>query len=132
MGRSLHRFPTDPDLCKQWVIKIKRADFAYRDVTRHSRLCSDHFTDSDYQTSPSLLKSLGLTTSKPLLKSDAVPSVFVHNMPAKERRSEALMKRRKLQVSITEIHIYFCQLWIDMRSIMADHDYHDSSCVNTC
>ncbi len=104
-GVHFHTFPKDPGLLKQWVIKINRADFGIKDVKKSSRLCSDHFLPSDYECSPELMKSFGLKPI-PTLNKNAVPSVFAHKPVAvKERRSDAVMKRRKLQVWNVQ-HVY--------------------------
>ncbi|XP_054269382.1 THAP domain-containing protein 1-like [Macrosteles quadrilineatus] len=65
-GISFHKFPHhDPDLLKKWVLSMKRKKFT---PSKYSRLCSKHFTQESYQLRPN--------ASYPLLKEDAVPTVF--------------------------------------------------------
>ncbi len=93
----MHTFPKDNTLRKTWVHLCGRADFTVKDVTHTSRLCSKHFKDSDYMISPSVAKSVGMSF-KPTLIPGAVPSIFTHRPMQRERCSQAVMKRRKLQV----------------------------------
>lgn len=68
-----HRFPKDEQICKQWIQKCKRNDkFNYRT----SSICSDHFTEDDYQRD---LKAelLKLQPNKKL-NPFAVPSLNLH------------------------------------------------------
>ncbi|KAF6210090.1 hypothetical protein GE061_015846 [Apolygus lucorum] len=64
-GISFHTFPKDPELRQKWVIATKRKDFS---PTRDTRLCSMHFSADAYQLRPN--------ASYPLLKSDAIPTIF--------------------------------------------------------
>lgn len=50
---------------KKWIEAIKRKNFK---PSQHSRICSDHFTNEDFQIRPG--------ASRPLLRLDATPSVF--------------------------------------------------------
>lgn len=57
-------FPKDDIRCRQWVIKIRRANFS---VSKYSRICSKHFTKDCFDT-----EKFGGTW----LKEDAVPTLF--------------------------------------------------------
>lgn len=42
---GVHLFPKNPDLKKRWEKAIRRKNFV---ATMHSRICRDHFRESDY------------------------------------------------------------------------------------
>lgn len=72
---STFKFPEDPKLRKEWLIKMKRESF---EPTKHSRICADHFTADCFQQNLAIRTSLG-STFKPRrldLKKDAVPTIF--------------------------------------------------------
>ena len=50
-GHSVHKFPGDPAIRRQWVafVKVKRADFSESSVTKHTVLCGAHFTRESYR-----------------------------------------------------------------------------------
>lgn len=58
-------FPKNKQLLKKWIAAVRRKDW---NPTKHSRLCSFHFTADSYDTSG--------WSSVPKLKSDAVPTIF--------------------------------------------------------
>ena len=76
---SFHRFQKC-ELKKAWLVKIRRDEGQSFTVSEHTRVCSLHFTASDYRT------TLG---DKTVLKDDAVPSVFSWATPVKQRLSRA-------------------------------------------
>ncbi|KAG0431695.1 hypothetical protein HPB47_021551 [Ixodes persulcatus] len=57
-------------------------------------LCTEHFEDEDYKTSPKLLQSLGLPVKQAYLKHGVVPSLFTRKRK-RERHSGAVEKRRR-------------------------------------
>ena len=75
-GRQFVRyfsFPKNAELSKQWVIRLKRDQWV---PSPYSRLCSDHFFDSDF-TERSLNKVISATSVKRvqlLLRKGAVPN----------------------------------------------------------
>lgn len=78
-GISFHKFPANPKLRKEWVIKMKREYFV---PTQHSTVCSDHFTLDSFtkDSDPVFRKSLGLPDQhKRKLREGAVPTLFYHN-----------------------------------------------------
>ncbi|KAL5245952.1 hypothetical protein ACI65C_013360 [Semiaphis heraclei] len=82
-GQSTHffRFPhSNEELMKKWIEAIKRKNFK---PSQHSRICSDHFTNDDFQIRPD--------ASRPLLRLDATPSVF----PAFPPYYQKVKKQRK-------------------------------------
>ncbi|XP_013148523.1 PREDICTED: THAP domain-containing protein 1-like [Papilio polytes] len=64
-GLSFHRFPRDANVKEMWIKVIPMS--STRKLTNASVVCSKHFKDQDYVA--------GL--SRPVLKHDAVPSVFL-------------------------------------------------------
>jgi hypothetical protein len=69
---SFFSFPKDEARKDLWVQYCQRRDFV---VTKHSKICSKHFTSSQYLRLPSRLAELGYTNARALLKEDAVPDV---------------------------------------------------------
>ncbi|KAH7946795.1 hypothetical protein HPB52_004266 [Rhipicephalus sanguineus] len=61
----MFRFPANPGRRRLWLAQVKRDDW---EPTSASRICSDHFKDSDYE----LRRQNGLKKLRP----DAVPTVF--------------------------------------------------------
>ena len=121
---STFKFPEDPKLRKEWLIKMKRESF---EPTKHSRICADHFTADCFQQNLAVRTSLG-STFKPRrlnLKKDAVPTIFNFEKKRKygeeqgdspknktaargnpeERVRPAFAKRRRLEVRFF-FHLY--------------------------
>lgn len=69
---AVFQFPSDPLLRDEWINAVRRKDFI---PTSASKICIEHFLDRDFETSPSLLKTLGIK-KKLRLNRDAVPSIF--------------------------------------------------------
>jgi hypothetical protein len=76
---SFHKFPQNEELQKKWIKANPRKDFV---VTKHSRLCSLHFTESDFITertdSNSRRRRKHATTqlTRRYLSECAVPTIF--------------------------------------------------------
>jgi len=79
---TFHSFPQDKDLRDKWIRINPRKDFV---PSKHSKICSLHFTDGDFieerHGSNSRRRKKFSKLKCRYLKSDAVPSVF-HNAPA--------------------------------------------------
>uniref|UniRef100_H2MB73 THAP domain-containing protein 1 n=2 Tax=Oryzias latipes TaxID=8090 RepID=H2MB73_ORYLA len=72
IGKQLFRFPKDPERKKKWVVNCQR-DF---EPTPHSRLCQDHFEQSQFEE---IAKS---SAGRKKLKPNAIPTLFcVRNPP---------------------------------------------------
>ncbi|XP_021200910.3 uncharacterized protein LOC110384118 isoform X2 [Helicoverpa armigera] len=65
-----HTFPKDPKLRRLWEKATNKENFK---ASKHSRLCSAHFTESDYID---VCLSTGMTPFHRYLKKTAVPSIF--------------------------------------------------------
>lgn len=93
-------FPKDPQRHRAWTHYCKRQDFT---PSKYSRICSKHFTESQYSRHPAKLAELGYPGAKAALKDDAIPDipVAVDNekgpSTSKKPRS-AFEKRRKREV----------------------------------
>ncbi|XP_069683606.1 uncharacterized protein [Periplaneta americana] len=70
MGKpfAFHQFPNDVKLKKQWLHAIRRKNFDLSNVTKNTRVCSEHFKKDDYQTT--------LMGERSRLKRGSVPSIF--------------------------------------------------------
>lgn len=98
---SFHKFPMkDPHRMKLWLAMIRR-ESSYQ-PTEFSAICSDHFTADCYLRPP--------TSKMPRLRPTAVPTVFAHNPPVKERSSSALEKR--------ELYKVWCY-WLQLHKVNA-------------
>ncbi|CAC5398256.1 unnamed protein product [Mytilus coruscus] len=93
-------FPKDSQRNRAWVHYCKRQDFT---PSKHSRICSKHFTLHQYSRHPERLLELGYPGAKAALKDDAVPDIPVvvdaekgPSSPKKPR--SAFEKRQKRQV----------------------------------
>ncbi len=62
----LHRFPRNPSLRKQWILKCFRKD---QFNPKNARICSQHFLPTDYF----------LVGNSTKLKSNAIPSINISN-----------------------------------------------------
>ena len=71
---SLHRFPSNPILRDKWTKQVNRTR-AHWKPTKHSVLCSEHFTADCFIEEPIIAAKFGISKGK-RLKPDAVPSIF--------------------------------------------------------
>ena len=63
------------EICKRWIVALKREIFL---PSKHTCICSDHFLESDYNYCIPDIKNPSLDHHhQPILKCNAVPSVFV-------------------------------------------------------
>ena len=91
---SYHSFPQNADLRNIWITKCKRADTVN---VRTARICSDHFSEEDYEDG-SRAKFMNEACSKKLKE-----NVFPHlNLPTTladvSGKSQRSIRREKLQV----------------------------------
>ena len=86
---SFHSFPSDKKRKKEWIAKIKRDSGAKFNLTKSTKICSEHFTCDDYTTT---FADLLLPREKPQLKSNAVPSVFSWKAEIHKRTTNASKK----------------------------------------
>lgn len=102
---SFFGFPKDNTRQKLWIHYCRRRDFV---VTKHSKICSKHFSPSQYSRHPSRLAALGYPNARAQLKQDAAPDVpwVTKNKSTriKNKKKSAscgtYRKRRKLEVII--------------------------------
>lgn len=91
-----HTFPRDHKLRRLWIRAAQPSRPSWTPL-KNDFICSEHFLDGDYVTSPAVLKSLGMPFKRQRLKPDAVPSVFSRKRKA-ERTSGAFEKRRRNEI----------------------------------
>ena len=77
---SLHKFPADPELREKWVKQVRKTRAQWT-ATKHSVLCSEHFTDDCFQVDSSIAATFGIP-KKRRLKPDAVPTIFLRQSSA--------------------------------------------------
>lgn len=65
----------DPELLKKWLKALKIDNWT---PTKHFNVCSEHFTEDDYEKSPTGIKLANLLCS-------AVPSMFSDNSNSKQK-----------------------------------------------
>ena len=103
---TFHQWPLkDETLMKQWIQKCRRDIGKHFQVTRHTKICSRHFEESDFLTKP--------TAGKRMLKKGAVPSKFEWsiNKPRRESRkvlssaSAPLLKKTRVKKKRLEFSI---------------------------
>ncbi|XP_025113124.1 uncharacterized protein LOC112575462 isoform X1 [Pomacea canaliculata] len=77
-GISIHSFPSDPSLRKQWVqfVRVCRADFTT--PTRNSVVCERHFAPECYPVTYRLMKQEGFVVRKKDLIPGSVPTIQKH------------------------------------------------------
>ena len=92
-GLSFYSFPKDdePLRQKQWVHYCKRQDFVK--PTKHSKLCSKHFSRDCLERDPEKMKIFGYENALPTLKPDAVPDIPLVLPSPKESKTESQSKR---------------------------------------
>ncbi|KAH9367954.1 hypothetical protein HPB48_011667 [Haemaphysalis longicornis] len=90
-----HSFPKDPRLAAQWTAACKRKGFS---PTKNSQICSDHFPDSAYERSLSLMRENNIPVKGTRLRPGAVPTTCAAERAPPLPRA-AFEKRRKREVS---------------------------------
>ena len=70
---SFHKFPSDPERLKLWIIALKHDKPTN---PKHVRVCSDHRLDEDYWSNQILQSELPGIKAYRVLEKSAVPSVF--------------------------------------------------------
>lgn len=96
-------FPKERARGKSWIRYCKRADFV---PTKHSKICSKHFSASQYARHLEKLAELGYPEARPTLKEEAVPDITIteeknDSSPIGQKQDRpAFEKRRKREVSI--------------------------------
>ncbi|KAH6920280.1 hypothetical protein HPB50_028732 [Hyalomma asiaticum] len=108
-GVCYHKFPANSALRDKWLFVLRRVNWS---PSKNACVCSDHFTPDSYKESVYLREQFGLSTPnyRRLLKSDAVPTVFVHgehspllpDAPTKRRRREVYEQLIQEPPNVTE------------------------------
>ena len=71
---TIFKFPSDPVLRGKWEKQVQRTRADWK-ATKHSHLCSEHFTEDSFEVEPTLAAEFGIP-KKRRLKPGAVPSIF--------------------------------------------------------
>ncbi|CAM4572695.1 unnamed protein product [Leuciscus chuanchicus] len=79
-GHRVHDFPKGKRLIRSWVrfVATKRPDFTAASVTESAVICSEHFTDDDYDPGDMRRLNMGFKCRVKLI-SDAIPSRHSHS-----------------------------------------------------
>lgn len=85
---TLYEFPKDPQLRHEWEKQVQRTRAQWK-ATKHSHLCSEHFTAECFEAESSLAAGFGIKRRKKL-KPGAIPTVF-----HRQSSSQAAMASRK-------------------------------------
>ena len=107
-SKSFHKFPIkNSELCKRWIVALKRENFI---PTKYTCVCSDHFLEAGYNYCIPDKNILSVDHHyKPILKLNAVPSVFVFSANTQKPKRklltirtlptiDPLSKRKKVEV----------------------------------
>ena len=104
-GVSLHMFPKDSSLRRQWAdfVKTKRAKWS--GPTEYSALCSYHFTADCYPFRHRFeMEQMGRAPKKAKLNEDAVPTIHSVNSGTEEERASDSMVHIASDVTTTPKH----------------------------
>jgi hypothetical protein len=90
-----------PKIYRQWLNKIKRSNFT---PSKHSRVCSSHFKESDYECSALLKKQLlsGHGKTKLFLNKDAIPTLRLPDNNENESNRHSLYQEKKNRKEIAD------------------------------
>ena len=97
-GVSLHKFPVDTKVRRQWITQVKKNRANWREPSSYSEVCSDHFTRDSFE----FARDIGIQM-KNILKPDIIPTIFPKpsSSTSKVKRvSTAFKIREKARVSI--------------------------------
>ncbi|XP_025113129.1 uncharacterized protein LOC112575462 isoform X4 [Pomacea canaliculata] len=102
-GISIHSFPSDPSLRKQWVqfVRVCRADFTT--PTRNSVVCERHFAPECYPVTYRLMKQEGFVLSKTERKAEKNLELSIEqrnrtNNPSFPVKNNGPVRRKKLKL----------------------------------
>ncbi|KAI4885526.1 hypothetical protein NFI96_020104 [Prochilodus magdalenae] len=105
---SFHSFPEEETLRKKWLVKIRRENFT---VTKHTKVCSTHFTESDFVVG----------TSRRRLKKGSVPTVFEWNRHTQTNPRLGVWERRERPSNVTSLDDSSAAELLDVS--LQHHDY---------
>ena len=94
---ALFYFPRDKKMQKRWeeIINIHYGKAGLWKLDKNSRVCEDHFEESDIW----ITKSSG----KKCLKAWAIPTIFAHDKKAEEKPKAKLPKSNKNVMELIEM-----------------------------
>ena len=95
-----NKFPTDARLKRAWTLQVQRTKAQWKGPSKHSAVCSDHFSEDCFEPMSVTSKKLGIKM-KQMLKPTGIPSIFKcpSSSPKRlQRPSSALEKRERGRV----------------------------------
>ncbi len=95
-GHSLHEFPKDPDIRRQWIhfVQSKRENFPSASV-KSAVICSAHFEDNCFHGS--LMRSMGFDVKRRVLIPGSIPTI--QPVPTPEQLSTATGRKQMTKSS---------------------------------
>jgi len=89
-GISYHRIPTDPELQRSWIARIRRQNLP---ALKNCYVCSAHFTSDCFELRAQIIGEPSFRR----LKENVIPSIFSFKKPSptKRRASEDRVQRKK-------------------------------------
>ena len=101
-GISLHKFPKESTLRKQWAFAMKRKGFQ---PTNYSFVCSVHFKPEDFEVDEKFQKDRKFVH----LKKNVIPTIFTAGLPshlqAGEKKRRVLQRANQNPTSIVKIKL---------------------------
>ena len=103
---AFFNFPKKQAVRKIWIAKVRRKHWT---PSNSSKLCSNHFEESQFVQNLTVLRYIGWSVKKLELVSDAVPTIFNYMEESKRKASEpprarnAFAKRRRQEVGLQNL-----------------------------
>ena len=92
-GITIHKFPKDPALRKQWEKQVQRKRANWK-ATDSSVLCSEHFTEDCFEKTAAIAAQFGIARKRKLLP-NAVPTIFPRTAATASSKHEVASSSRK-------------------------------------
>ena len=125
---SFHQFPKDTSIWNKWIRNIRRDVGKYFNLNNHTRVCSLHFTEKDYE-----LDKPGRIWKR--LKKEAVPTVFFWGTPKPARcslfRNNTLKTPNVKEESKKSINMDYSYISHDHELALDDENVLASECLET-
>lgn len=89
----LSGFPNDPGLKKKWIVAVRRDQGKKFQITKHTKVCSKHFADSDFFSN--------YASGRRRLKEHAVQSVF--NFPSQRPKVQRPPPKQRCATNVQQL-----------------------------
>ena len=102
---SFFKFPNDIKVRDLWRSKIKRSGGGGKlwMPSKHSKVCSRHFSEDAFTIPPTRAKEMGFSVSRWTLKADAVPTLHLGHGAGQRSPKPAFAKRQRKRVCVQPI-----------------------------